>query len=148
MTQQFTGRHMAVILVSFFAVVFAVNFVMASRASSTFGGVVVENSYVASQQFNRWLGEARAQQQLGWSASASRAADGRVRVAVSGAGPGVGVTALARHPLGRQPDRTLGFDRGADGVFVSSKPLPAGRWTLHLELREGTATWRQGSALR
>lgn len=104
---------------------------------------MVENSYVASQNFNRWLGEARAQQQLGWSATASRAADGRVHVAVAGTGPEVSVKALARHPLGRQPDRTITFDRGADSVFVSSDMLPAGRWTLHLELREGMKTWRQ-----
>ena len=28
-------------------------------AMSTFGGIVVENSYVASQEFNGWLEEAR-----------------------------------------------------------------------------------------
>lgn len=143
MTKHFTGRHMATILVAFFAVVFAVNFLMARYASSTFGGVVVENSYVASQKFNDWLGEARAQQRLGWSAQAVRATDGRVRVTVLGPGPRASVTGLARHPLGRQPDRSLAFERGADGVFVASEVLPAGRWTLNLELREGAATWRQ-----
>ncbi len=143
MTRQFTGRHMAMILVSFFVVVFAVNFVMASQASSTFGGVVVENSYIASQKFNGWLGEARAQERLGWSAQVVRADDGRVRVSVQGPGPGVSVTALARHPLGRQADRALGFERQSDGVFVSRETLPAGRWTLHLDLREGSQTWRQ-----
>jgi nitrogen fixation protein FixH len=51
----FTGWHMALILIGFFAVVVGVNLLMARFASSTFGGVVVENSYVASQQFNGWL---------------------------------------------------------------------------------------------
>jgi len=40
----FTGRHMLAVLVGFFGVVIAVNFIMASYATSTFGGVVVENS--------------------------------------------------------------------------------------------------------
>ena len=40
--------------------------------SSTFGGVVVENSYVASQDFNGWLDEARAERALGWDADVGR----------------------------------------------------------------------------
>jgi nitrogen fixation protein FixH len=56
---------MAAIMVAFFAVVIAVNVYMARLASSTFTGVVVENSYVASQHFNRWLDEARAEERLG-----------------------------------------------------------------------------------
>jgi nitrogen fixation protein FixH len=148
MTRQFTGRHMAMILIAFFVVVFAVNFLMARYASSTFGGVVVENSYVASQKFNGWLGEARAQERLGWSATATREADGRLRVSAQGPGPGAIVTALARHPLGRQPDRALALERGSDGSYLSRGTLPEGRWTLHLELREGKAIWRQESALQ
>jgi nitrogen fixation protein FixH len=51
----FTGRHMAITIVGFFLVVIVVNLAMARMATSTFGGVVVENSYVASQHYNRWL---------------------------------------------------------------------------------------------
>lgn len=47
----FNGRHMTAILVAFFAVVIAVNVLMARFIICTFGGVVVENSYVASQHF-------------------------------------------------------------------------------------------------
>lgn len=147
MTRKFTGRHMAAILVGFFAVVFAVNFLMAGYASSTFGGIVVENSYVASQKFNRWLGEARAQDRLGWSATVSRMADGRVQVVAAGPGPAASLTALARHPLGREPDRLLAFESAGDGRFLSREALPAGRWTLHLELREGAARWRHDERL-
>ena len=51
----FTGYHMTAILVAFFGVVIVVNFVMARYAVATFGGTVVDNSYVASQEFNGWL---------------------------------------------------------------------------------------------
>ncbi len=105
----------------------AVNFVMAGFASSTFGGVVVDNSYVASQRFNGWLDQARVQAGLGWSAKASRLADGRVVLTFSGTpGTGLTVTAVARHPLGRMPDAALTFVREADGRFVSTAPLPLG----------------------
>src|SRR3546814_19411645 len=57
----FTGRHAAMILIAFFGVVISVNIVMASFALSTFGGTVVDNSYVASQHSNEWLATADAQ---------------------------------------------------------------------------------------
>ena len=59
--RRFTGWHMTTILVAFFAVVITVNIVMARFALSTFGGTVVENSYVASQHYNEWLARAAAQ---------------------------------------------------------------------------------------
>ena len=61
----FTGRHAAMILVAFFGTVIGVNMVMASFALSTFGGTVVDNSYVASQHYNEWLARADAQDRLG-----------------------------------------------------------------------------------
>lgn len=48
----FTGRHMALILVTFFAVVVGVNVTMAVLARKSWTGLVVQNSYVASQHFN------------------------------------------------------------------------------------------------
>ena len=50
-----TGRHVAAIFIGFFAIVIAVNMLMASYAIGGFGGTVVDNSYVASQKFNGWL---------------------------------------------------------------------------------------------
>ena len=143
-TGPFTGRHAAILLVAFFAVVIAVNVLMARLASSTFGGVVVENSYVASQHYNRWLGEAAQEQALGWSAKVSRLPDNRVAVTLSGA-PAIAVrlAAVARHPLGHLPDRTLEFLVQSDGSYVSQQSLPAGRWRLRLEAVAGAQRWRQ-----
>lgn len=139
----FTGRRMAAILVGFFAVVIAVNLVMARLASSTFGGVVVDNSYVASQNFNKWLGAAAAQDRLGWAASALRLPDGRIAVRMTGlpAAPAA-LIAQARHPLGRMADRTLAFAQVAPGRFVSDAALPAGRWRLRIEVTAAGSDWR------
>eukprot|EP01035_Chromulina_nebulosa_P040301 gene40301-54499_t len=57
---------MTAIMCAFFAVVIGVNMLMASDAIRTFGGTVVDNSYVASQQYNGWLAEARVQRLYGW----------------------------------------------------------------------------------
>ncbi len=147
--EQFTGRHMAAILIAFFAVVVVVNFIMARLAMSTFGGVVVENSYVASQHFNRWLDQASQEKALGWKAAATHRSDGRVEVTLAGvANEGAQVKAIARHPLGRLPDQFLAFTRGADGRFVSQQALPSERWRLRIEVRAGGTAWRTEEDVR
>jgi nitrogen fixation protein FixH len=137
MRSQFTGRHMAAIMVGFFGVVIAVNIGMARVAGSTFGGVVVENSYVASQNYNRWLHEAAAEKALGWRLTAGRRADDRVTVTVSGPAGSDRLTGIARHPLGAAPDRPLAFSRNADGSFLSDQALPDGRWIVRFDLEAG-----------
>lgn len=66
----FTGRKMLLIIVSFFGVIIAVNGTMLTLAVQTFGGLVVRNSYVASQSFNDDIAAARAQPIAGWSVDA------------------------------------------------------------------------------
>lgn len=143
-TGPFTGKHIAIIIVAFFAVVIGVNLVMARAAIRTFGGVVVDNSYVASQHYNRWLDEAKRQKALGWTAKSSRLADGRVAITMAGVpGSGLTLSALARHPLGQLPDQALTFQRQADGSFVSNQPLPVERWKLRIEAQLGNQRWRE-----
>ena len=136
----FTGRHMLGVMLGFFGVVIAVNVTMAVFASRTFGGTVVDNSYVASQRFNRWLAEGRAQERLGWETRIVLDRRRHVRVALSdriGALDGAEIDAVARHPLGRESDLTLRFRPEGTGLYLSDRPLPAGRWKIHLEVRRG-----------
>lgn len=145
MTRRFTGFHMLVVMIGFFGTVIAVNLVMATMATRTFGGTVVDNSYVASQKFNGWLQEARAQKALGWSLGMTLDAR-RHPVAVIAAGEipltGAVVSAMARHPLGRAPDIALSFAEVSPGRFRAMQALPAGRWLLHVE------TARDGAVMR
>jgi nitrogen fixation protein FixH len=50
---EFTGRHMLLIMLAFFGIVIGVNAYLAVLASRTFTGLVVANSYVASQTFDK-----------------------------------------------------------------------------------------------
>jgi nitrogen fixation protein FixH len=137
MTRRFTGRHMLAIMLAFFGVVVSVNLLMATLASRTFGGTVVDNSYVASQRFNGWLAEAKAQERLGWTAALSLDRERRIDVAVRGAEAalaGAELSAVARHPLGRAPDVALDFREASPGSYKSRTPLPPGRWVVHLEI--------------
>ena len=140
MTRRFTGWHMFAILVAFFGTVIAVNFVMAWYATRTFGGTVVDNSYVASQEFNGWLAQARAQDKLGWTKHVALDATRHVTVsASSGDQPLIGLSANAvvHHPLGREADIPLRFVVAGPGTLRSVTPLPAGRWLVHLTVHSG-----------
>ena len=145
---QLTGRKVTAIFVVFFGIVMAVNFTMAHFASSTFGGVVVENSYVASQNYNKWLDEAAAEKKLGWSAAATRLPDNRVALSFTGAPDDLAVTGVARHPLGHAPDQALTFARAADGAFVSDSAVAPGRWLVRLTAQAGQTKWRDEQELR
>lgn len=145
MTRRFTGRHMLTIMLGFFGVVIAVNVTMATLAETTFGGTVVDNSYVASQRFNAWLHDARAQERLGWQTALGLDRGRHVTLAArDGDGPlgGAAVQAIASHPLGRAPDIALAFRPAGVGAYVAQTPLPPGRWIVRLEISRGGATKR------
>ena len=141
MTRRFTGWHMTAIMVAFFGVVIAVNFFMAREAIHTFGGEVVENSYVASQRYNGWLAEARTQLREGWHAEPVIQPDDRLALKISRGAVAVDdarLTVIASHPLGSQPDRTLSMHQGgASGRYLSEAPLPRGRWLLRITIYQG-----------
>lgn len=138
--KKFTGWHMTAILVAFFAVVMTVNFTMARFAMSTFGGKVVDNSYVASQHYNEWLKRADAQDRLGWNESITLDAERHVLLTIRKDGAlldGVQAAATINHPLGRTAPAALRFEPAAGGVLRSVEPLVLGRWRLDLIVRHG-----------
>jgi nitrogen fixation protein FixH len=142
--RHFTGRHAAMIIVAFFAVVIAVNVFMARMAISTFGGIVVENSYVASQDYNKWLDEAAREKALGWKAAISRGAQGKAVFDLADAQgrPLVGakVSVNAVHPLGRVPDHALTVGEISPGHYEAA--LEPGRWRLRVTVTAQGHSWR------
>ncbi len=141
MKREFTGRHMAIVIVSGFGVVIAVNLFMATLAVRGFGGVVVQNSYVASQEFNGWLDKAKQQEALGWEARIARADNGRLEVQTKGVPQGARVTATIRRPLG-QPEMTdLVFASAKGGNFISEELVPDGRWIVRVKIDAGDHDW-------
>ncbi|RKF21714.1 hypothetical protein D6851_06690 [Altericroceibacterium spongiae] len=144
----FTGKHMAAVLVLFFGTIITVNFTMARYATSTFGGIVVENSYVASQKFNGWLDEAAQERELGWDAVTTWRPDGRLALALKNVPQGAVVTAIARHPLGHMADRPMRFTATPNGTYLSDGALPDGRWILRLAIEADGRQWRREERLQ
>jgi nitrogen fixation protein FixH len=151
----FTGWHMTAIMVTFFVIVMGVNFLMARYAVGTFGGTVVDNSYVASQQYNKWLAEGRRQDALGWGVTVSLDRERHVimtlnRKSGGNAEPLVGaqIKLRATHPLGRFPADDLAFNSMAAGQYRSVRALPQGRWNCHVEIRLGDDILKQKASLQ
>ena len=145
MTRTFSGRHMLGVMIAFFGTVIAVNVVMAREAAHSFSGEVVENSYVASQRFNGWLAQARAQQADGWAATIAFDADHRLLVSVTRKGMPAALSSLAIEA--DQPLDTIRPSQPrmiADGLgrFHSEAPLPAGRWQIRVNAKGGTQMLR------
>ena len=143
MKREFTGRHMAIVMVSGFGVIIAVNLLMATLAVRGFGGVVVENSYVASQEFNGWLAEAERQNALGWSAEMRRDGAGRLKVRTNGVPSGAVAEASLRRPLGKPETASIVLSETPPGQFRSQAPVPPGRWLVRLTIRSGGETWQR-----
>lgn len=136
----FTGWHMTTILVAFFTTVIAVNFTMARLAMSTFGGKVVENSYVASQQYNEWLERAARQDRLGWVPAVTLDKSRHLLVEIRKDGRPLAsprVAATASHPLGRTAPAALRFVAAEEGVLRSVEPLAMGRQRLDIRIAKG-----------
>jgi nitrogen fixation protein FixH len=143
---EFTGRHMLAIMLAFFAVIIAVNVTMAVFANTSWTGLVVKNSYVASQQFNEKAAEEKAQAALGYRA-ALRIEGGAVSYAIAGKdGRPVrmaSVSANFHRPVTTREDTHVVFEIGADGTARGGQALPDGVWIMELAADIGlTHPWR------
>ena len=140
MTRSFTGRHALAVIGGGFAIVIAVNVALAVFASRSHPGLVVENSYVASQKFNGWLEQGRTQKALGWTVTAS-ADHLKLSVTATNAlgAPLSGLTAVAslEHPLGAEPTRNLPLVETAPGVYSAPHGLSTGQWLSEVRLARG-----------
>lgn len=134
-----TGRHMLAIIGLFFGTIILVNGVMAAVAIRTFPGLNARNGFVASQDYNRLLAAARAQEATGWRASL-RARDGRLSFSLASriGTPlrGMDVTAHLGRPATAREDRFLTFVERGQG-YETAETLPPGRWAVDLKARRG-----------
>lgn len=123
--REFTGRKMFLVTASAFAIIIAVNVTMAVKAVSTFPGLEVENSYVASQTFDV---ERKAQLSLGWTA----------RVEASGGAFRLGLVDAKGHPADvAKLDVTVGRSTERTDDHRPALVFDGAEWTAPLELAPG-----------
>lgn len=136
-----TGRMVLLYLVTFFGVIFSVNFYMIRAAVSTFSGVETESSYKAGLTFKKDVAASQAQDALHWKVDANlqHGETGAIIVTALDAQDrplsGITAEALLEHPTDKRLDVAITFVETTAGQFRSLAPLPSGRWDLVLDLK-------------
>lgn len=127
-----TGRIVLAIAVGAFGIIIAVNLLLAWLAVDTFSGVVVRNSYVASQTFDR---DRKAQEALGWNLVLAHE-DDMLRIEFVDADGDVARPAALDVVVGRpttvREDLPLALVETPRG-WIAEAPLAPGIWTVRIE---------------
>lgn len=134
-----TGRTVLFITVGAFAVVIGVNITMAVMAVGTFPGLEVQNSYVASQEFDA---KREAQERLGWKVETDYAL-GLLTVSFSDA-QGLPVepeefSVLIGRTTEASDDMRPSFT-GINGRYSTPLDLDFGKWMMVVEARAADGT--------
>ncbi len=136
---ELTGKHVFAITASAFAVIIGVNVLLAVKAVSTFPGLEVDNSYVASQGFNS---RKAAQESLGWSMTPGYD-QGRMTLAFHGPdGQPVQVQDL-QVLVGRTTeasDDAFPVFALEDDLYAADLPLGKGKWMIKVTARSADGT--------
>jgi nitrogen fixation protein FixH len=135
MTRTFTGWHMAAITISFFAIIIAVNLTLAVFASTSWTGLVVANSYVASQRFNRDAEIAREQQALGWQMKlivSRKLATIVILDRNSQSMAGLSMRAVLQRPTDEAEDQVLKLKENGTGIYMAKIEIGKGNWVADI----------------
>jgi nitrogen fixation protein FixH len=136
MTRAFTGRDMSFLMIAFFAVVISVNVLMAVIASESWTGLVVANSYVASQQFNERTEELERSAAMNVHARLAYK-DGEIALRLHDSSGTLvkakGIVLRIGRTVHDSEDRSLPLSCGPDGTCRAQAELGPGFWTGEVE---------------
>ncbi|MBL8555838.1 MAG: FixH family protein [Phenylobacterium sp.] len=135
-----TGWHVLAGVVGFFAVIIAVDASFLVAAYRTHPGEVSVTPYEDGLAYNRRLEQLRAQERLGWRASAAaaeRAVAIEVRDAAGRPIQGLALTAKLERPATEAGRLTPVFREVTPGRYVAREPRLSGAWDLTAEGRDG-----------
>jgi len=146
----FTGRHMLFAMLAFFGVIIVVNLTLAVFANKSWTGLVVKNSYVASQVFNRELEQARIQAARGWTGSITYRDGSIVLSLVDKAGQPVlldtSIVQIGR-PAFEQVDHQVAMLHQGNGIYHANDMLKPGIWQISVRGTSSRGDYRLDTRL-
>jgi nitrogen fixation protein FixH len=153
--KEVTGRMVLICLLTFFAIVVAVNVGMMVAAISTFTGLDSESPYREGLAFEQEKSAAIAQRELGWQVQESvKAEAGATRLEISARDAdgrwlgGLKAAATLVHPSDRRLDRDLAMTEDAPGHYSGLTGAAVGQWNLVIELsRAGARVFRSKNSV-
>jgi len=136
---EFTGRHMWLLAIGFFGVIIAVNITLAVFSSVSWTGLVVDNSYVASQEFDDKRLAHKHQLEAGWTSSLSYAGGTAILAVADGSGSPIDLGAPVlqiNRPVGGHDDQKVTLARQPNGIYAGPVTLGPGVWEARVEVAE------------
>ncbi|WP_454286968.1 FixH family protein [Rhizobium arsenicireducens] len=147
----FTGWHMLGAMLLFFGTIITVNFTMAYLASSTWSGLVVKNTYIASQEFNGKAAAIRDMlatgikgklevkgQQIGYTLTLP----GEEPVAAEK------VTAHFKRPVGEKQDFLAELQPVGAGRYEATGPVLPGHWIVEvIAIKDGKTIMHEANRI-
>lgn len=132
----FTGWHMTAVMVLFFGTIISVNFYMAWQATHTWSGLVVKNTYIASQEFNGKVAEAKALAATGVAGHIT-IEDGKIAYRISqpnGTPVEADVITLNfKRPVGEREDFSVVLEAKGAGLFELDHQVSPGAWIVEAD---------------
>jgi len=145
--ETFTGWHMLTVMVLFFGTIVSVNLTMAYFATSSWSGLLVKNTYVASQKFDDDVAQNREMLERGWVSDLTM--DGRTITysLVDATGRPVvadTVTASVYRPVGVLDDQSVTLTQSGEGVYSTALTVDSGQWIARITAqKDGTLVYRE-----
>lgn len=147
---ELTGKHVLISFFLFFGVIIAVNFTMATFASNSWTGLVVKNSYVASQKFNSELEHAAIQKARGWHSKISYTNGNLSVVLLDNANKSLPLKQI-KLTLGRpafeQEDKNIILNIGQQGEFLAPILLGPGVWDIVISAASDDKQYRRDARI-
>lgn len=139
-----TGGSVLIAMIVFFAVIFAVNGVMAYLAVETFSGVQTDKPYENGLAFNQDIARARAQDAQGWRVdeNITRGAGGDVLLSVRIIDlahmpvSGLIVQSVLKAPADSHNDCSVTLTEQSAGIYWGTAHCGAGQWDADLTARK------------
>lgn len=137
---KFTGWHMLAIMCLFFGVIITVNMIMATMAIKSWSGLVVKNSYVASQEFNEKSITGKQQAALQWEGKPDYSKGVFHYTLQDRNGGGIYVTSAVaefKRPVGDASDTKITLNIDGVGQLSGAVALGEGAWIVEINSEAG-----------
>lgn len=144
MTRELTGRHVLIIMLTFFGIIFVVNGYMIYKSQSTWNGLETEDAYRKGLKYNQQLSELHEQNERNWTMEIKReelAGDIMRFTAVPKDQSQQVLTLLdmtleLKRPTHEGMDRSFPLKEISLGVYSGeTQALPKGKWYLLVTAR-------------
>ena len=145
MEKKLTGKHVLMMLIAFFGVMFAVNMVFVYMALDSFSGLSVDDAYKKGLSYNEEIKRQEAQASRGWQTGLSVSTlEGRkivvaLKVANEDGKMPADLMAFAdiSRPARQDLDRTMTMVPIQGGFELETVLIEPGQWDLNIRLQGG-----------